>query len=224
MNWLKENWFKLGILIVIIFLAGYAAYYFSVTIPATEKVKSDQQQAQALKNLQLKTADEIKPAQNQATTTLIASKPNPVTSPKTTTTPATKTKAEQMFEDMAKEREAEKKLAQNMTFSYDDMIKEESQLNSYPVGINLVWGHSPIATTTCVNLQENSVKRDNIFWVYTDKLNAFIAKYDKIAPKEDATNKITEDVINNYVDSTFNLTHLCALFGYPLPLFYPVTN
>jgi hypothetical protein len=39
MNWLKENWFKFGILIVIVFLAGYAVYYFSVAIP--NRIKSN---------------------------------------------------------------------------------------------------------------------------------------------------------------------------------------
>ena len=37
MTWLKENWFKLGILIVIVFLAAYTVFYFSFVIPNRAK-------------------------------------------------------------------------------------------------------------------------------------------------------------------------------------------
>lgn len=71
--WLKENWFKLSILLVVVFLSCYAVFYFSVSLPKREKIKGDQETAQKLQQLlkdqDSKIAQTNKMAQAQATAT-----------------------------------------------------------------------------------------------------------------------------------------------------------
>src|SRR3989338_11609953 len=43
MNWLKENWFKIGLLVTTTIVAFSVAYYYTILLPQQEQVKIDLQ-------------------------------------------------------------------------------------------------------------------------------------------------------------------------------------
>ena len=47
-NWLKNNWFKAGILLVILIVGVSLAYYFTIFIPTKERAKVYQWQQEEL--------------------------------------------------------------------------------------------------------------------------------------------------------------------------------
>ena len=86
MKFIKENWFKLGILSSLIFSITFLVYYFSIIMPKNEKIKSEQETGQKLlleqKKQELDIAESAQLTQSQATTT-------PTTTPNTQPSPIT---------------------------------------------------------------------------------------------------------------------------------------
>ena len=67
-NWLKENWFKFGILVVIVFLAVYSVIYFDKVKPTKEQQQTDQNQKTVAPNIDSGKEYSSPPNQNLSTT------------------------------------------------------------------------------------------------------------------------------------------------------------
>jgi hypothetical protein len=47
-NWIKENWFKAGLLFAILVVGVSTSYYYAIFLPQKERARVDQQQQSIL--------------------------------------------------------------------------------------------------------------------------------------------------------------------------------